>query len=588
MSRPLYFDTAEGPLFGVYHAPAPEHAGEGRSAVLFCGPWGWNESVSYHSRKLWAEALAGEGHPVLRFELPAVGDSSGRPDEADVVPRWIDSVGVAAERLAALAPGREVAVLGMELGGLLALAAAQAGAPIDALALWAAPRDGRGFLRLVKAFSRMQRWEGGPDGESPLPEGAIEAAGFVVSVETGEALRALKPTTAEPPAQVRRVLVLGRDESAPDAKLLAFLETGEAAVEGAPGPGWDDMVLHPSFTVPPPQTMATLATWLAAGAREGAGPTVDVPAGAALVEHEGRRERVIEDLPPQAFGILTEPADGAHGDETVVLLNSGAVRHIGTNRGWVDLARELAAHGVRSARLDLAGIGEADGPTARFAEVSEFYAADFGVQIGEVLDALERAGLGERFVVIGLCSGGYWSFRTALGDKRVSKAIMLNPGALRWRNSMVFENDGKGISMIAQPRLWRKLLRGEISPAKVGAFLDLAIRRLVKMVRHGFAGVRRQGEPPAGRIPGVEDDLDLLRDRGVGVVMAFSEDEVTHDKLVEAGIYDQLERWPNLRTVDLPGVDHALAPTSAQAAARRLILEELRVAVPSAAGTRSP
>lgn len=578
MSDATYIDVPGGAIFGVYHAPG-DAAPTGLPAVLFCSPWGWNETVSYHSRRTWAQSLAAAGHPVLRFDLPVVGDSTGTPEEADLASRWVGAVTAAAERLAELAPGRELVAFGMELGGLLALAAARGGAPIDALALWAVPKDGRGFVRTVQAFSRMQRWSGGPDGDSPLADGWVEAAGFVLSAETIEALRGLKPTAVAPP-EVGRALVLGRDEIEPEAALVEHLASAGAEVEADRGPGWDDMVLHPGYTVPPPVTMERLRAWLDAGRREGAPAPGAVTAPARLRDPEegAWREEVLADLPPDTFAVLTEGAGGEEGDDEdlVVFLNAGAVRHIGPNRIWVDSARELARRGVRSVRVDLAGIGEADGPSARFAEVSEFYDPQFGRQVIDVLDSLERAGIGRRFIVLGLCSGGYWSFRVGLEDRRVTKAIMLNPGALRWRSSLVMEQHGKGLDMLAQGRLWKKLLRGEIDAKKLRAFLELTVRRLTQIARGVVRKLRGSTEEqPLERSSGIEADLDALRDASVRLVLAFSHDEMTAAELRGFGIFDELERWPNLTVVDLPGVDHALASTSAQAAARRLIRDEI-------------
>jgi pimeloyl-ACP methyl ester carboxylesterase len=572
--RPIYVDAAPGPLFGVFHPPAAARADEGLPAVLFCSPWGWNETVSYRSRRDWAAALAAAGHPVLTFDLPAVGDSAGSPREEGLVDRWVAAVGAALERLGTLAAGREVAVLGFELGGLLALEAARRGAPIASLAVWAMPRDGRGFARAAKAFSRMQRWGGGPEGDSPLPEGWIEAAGFVLSAETAAALGELKPTAVEPPAGLRRALVLGRDQIAPEEALVEHLKGAGIEVEAAPGPGWEEMVTHPGYTTAPAATMETFAAWLA-GVGSGEAPGAIEPGAAETVIAVGEasvRERPLDLLPAGTFGILAEPVEGDAGDHTFVFLNAGAVRHIGPNRIWVDSARELANAGSRSVRLDLAGIGEAAGESARFAEVAEFYEPEFGEQVGAAMTALEAAGLGRRFTLVGLCSGGYWAYRRGLADERVDQVVLLNTGAFIWRHSLVMEYDDKGISMIGQGRLWRKLFRGEFDLKKVRAFAYLVLRRLGEKARPLLRRARGGEEgAPLERWPALEAEFDLLRDRGTQVALAFSAAEPACEEIERKGIVAELGRWPGTEFVALPGVDHALASTSAQAAARELI-----------------
>jgi alpha-beta hydrolase superfamily lysophospholipase len=577
MSRPLYIDTPAGPVSGFLHPAAADRAEEGKAAVLFCAPWGWNEAVSYRSRRTWAEALAAEGHPVLRFDLPAVGDSSGSPSDPGLLGRWIEAVAAAGGYLAGVAPGREIAALGMEIGGLLALEAARQGAPIEALAMWAPPRDGRGFVRATRAFSRMQRWSGGPDGDSPLPEGWMEAAGFVLSAETVAALGELKPIEEAPPAGLRRVLVLGRDEMAPEQALADHLAAGGAEVEVAPGPGWEGMVTHPGYAVPPPPTMERFSRWLADGPAPGdpGGERLDAVDDASgemtiAVGDAGVREAPLEGLAAQTFGVLSEPVAGTDSDECVVFLNAGAIRHTGPNRVWVDSARELAAAGVRSVRLDLAGIGEGEGESARFAEISEFYDPAFGEQIEAAMTTIEASGPARRFTVIGLCSGGYWSFRIGIDDRRVERIIPLNPGAFRWRHSLVMEQDGKGLSMLTEGRLWRKLLRGEFDLKKIRAFALLAVRRVGEKLRSLLGSGAGEAEE-SRREPKLEADLDALRESGTEVVIAFSTDERPAVELRRSGIVAEIGRWPNTSLVDLPGVDHAIASTSAQAAARELI-----------------
>jgi alpha/beta superfamily hydrolase len=574
--RPQYLDAPDGALFSVFHAPAAA-ARESLPAVIFCAPWGWNEAVSYHARREWAEALADEGHPVLRFDLPAVGDSAGAPDEAGLLGRWIDAVGTAARWLRGAAPGRELVALGLELGGLLATEAARAGAPIDALALWATPRDGRGFVRLTQAFSRMQAWDGSPDGDSPLPDGWIEAGGFVLSADTVAALKAVKPAELEAPRSVRRALVLGREDAPADATLIKHLEEGGTSVESGPGEGWDVLIAHPSYAVVRPEVRERISRWLRAG--KASTSPIEAPSRATPTSAEFAvggttiRETPLDYLPPDTFGILAEPADAAAAieGECTLLFNAGNVRHIGPNRIWVDASREMAATGTRTLRIDLAGIGEADGESARFVEVSEFYEPEFGAQALAIMDALETAGVASRFKTVGLCSGGYWAYRTALNDSRVSAALLLNPGALRWRASLVMERDGKGIGMLFRPRPWKKLLRGEYDLKKIRTFGQLVVRRLTERFHelgHATGGAGADGVQE--RDPGLEAELDSLRESGTGLTLAFSADEM--DKELEAmGILAQRERWPNLQVHGLPGVDHALASTSAQSAARGLI-----------------
>lgn len=263
-AQPIYLKSGQETIFGLFHRPVAGAAAQ--SAVLICAPWGWDEVASYRSRRLWAERLAAAGHPTLRFDLPSSGDSSGSPGDPARIKAWVAAIGVASEWLATVAGGVPIALLGLGLGGLLARQALADGAPVEELVLWGSPRAGRAFVRETRAFSRLQPWGHSRAGDldlTPLPQGWIEAGGFVLSAETLEDLASLQP---QPPAAgLRRVLLLERDGIEVDGDLRESLEAGGAAVSAAPGEGWGKMVSHPERTVAPLEVFDRVESWLVKG-----------------------------------------------------------------------------------------------------------------------------------------------------------------------------------------------------------------------------------------------------------------------------------------------------------------------------------
>ena len=333
-------------------------------------PWGWDETASYRARREWARRFVAAGHPTLRIDLPGAGNSSGDPGDPGLFDAWIEAVADAARWLRDQSGASRVVVLGLGLGGLLAATAVERGAEVDELVLWAAPSQGKRFLREVDSFARMQAWGAGRGEESPLPDGWLEAAGFVISAETADALRTISSPLSSAPQRLRRVLLLDRDGLMSDKRLAERLRADGVDTTTAPGPGWGAMVAYREESAVPEETIERVEAWLAGGG-DGDGdksvPTAGSGDSAAALELDDLTERAIA-IPQQAgdlFGVVAEPRGERPEDLCVVFLNAGEVRHIGPNRNWVEHARRWAARGVPSVRVDLEGIGEADGERRR-------------------------------------------------------------------------------------------------------------------------------------------------------------------------------------------------------------------------------
>jgi dienelactone hydrolase len=331
------------------------------------------------------------------------------------------------------------------------------------------------------------------------------------------------------------------------------------------------MVFHPEQPQAPQEVFERVAAWLAQAPPPAQTRRVRPPGAARAAEIvldvDGTpvRESPLT-VPWQAgrlAGVLAEPVDAPPTGLCAVFLNAGAVRRVGPNRMWVEAARRWAARGVRALRIDLEGIGDADGDGDRFRDVTQFYAPRLVDQVGVVLDALEERGLGGRFVLTGLCSGGYWAFQAARQDARVGAALLVNAGALVWDDDLVTRREARKVGRLYQLDWWRKIMHGDVTQAQMRAVARAYVR--TTLGRH------------AAFQSGVERDLDHLRDAGTRLVLAFSGDEALHAELQEEGILTRLERWPNVALEHLPARDHTLRPIVAQRAVRELFDRQLAV-----------
>ncbi|HWV14495.1 MAG TPA: alpha/beta hydrolase [Cellvibrio sp.] len=130
------------------------------------------------------------------------------------------------------------------------------------------------------------------------------------------------------------------------------------------------------------------------------------------------RERVVSiGQANPLLGIISQPEPEAISNPSVavILLNSGVIHRVGSCRLSVTLARTIVERaGLLTLRFDFSGIGDSE------ARRSTLTAAESAVEeVQEVMDFLAREKQIKHFILYGLCSGAYASYRTAIKDPRV-------------------------------------------------------------------------------------------------------------------------------------------------------------------------
>ncbi|MCW2951949.1 MAG: hypothetical protein JWQ48_1119 [Conexibacter sp.] len=577
--RACYLTTARGPVFALLH-PAARPCGIG---VVLCAPFGNDDLCSYRSRREWAEQLAAAGHPTVRLDLPGTGNSAGDAHDDDLLEAWTDAIAAAAAWLREQSGCPRVAAVGIGLGGLLAYRAVALGAAIDDLALWATPARGRTFVRELHALARMEASAASatePGEEAAESDGEMASAGFVLSAQTLAALEAVDLGQLPLPAPAgRRVLQLERDGIAPDARLRRALAATDVELTLAAGPGYGAMVTAPQRSQMPAEVVETVIAWLghSAPAPVIAGPAPPAAAPTAPVASLSVDGAPIRETPITValergalFGVLSEPLDET-APICAVLLSAGAVRHIGPNRMWVELARRWAADGVPTLRVDLAGIGDADGEGYPMHEDGSFHATRFVDQVGAILDTLAARGLPQRFVLGGLCSGAYLAFHAAQRDERVAAALMVNPRTLFWSRRLDRVRDARDVRKIRRLETWRKLIRGDISRARrqeiwrgIAAAVSALPSELRERRRRG-----RAGDP-------LEDALDALERNATRLVAVFTAGEPLLEEMQRDGRLERIRRR-SMRVECIPGalISHTLEPLPLQRAVAAVLDEEI-------------
>ncbi len=159
----------------------------------------------------------------------------------------------------------------------------------------------------------------------------------------------------------------------------------------------------------------------------------DAAGGDSVATSKGLGKTVAADFQESVFrygkdqngiGILTTPGGTPHSSEALpiaVIFNSGLLHRSEPYRMNVLIARRLAALGVTTLRVDLAGKG--DTPTREGVSNRESVATDWA----DIRHELTRL-FGERtFALMGICSGADNAIKLAVSDEQVVGLVLMDP-----------------------------------------------------------------------------------------------------------------------------------------------------------------
>ncbi len=469
-------------------------------------------------------------------------------------------------------------VVGFRLGALLVPAAVAGRDDVAGLALLAPPASGKTYVRELTGLSRMidAALPPAPNADEAAFDG-VTVAGFRMSAETIAALRMAEWRDALEALRPPRLLMMPR-ASAPELSALAGrLEAAGSVVTATPFEGYDGLMCNPTANDIPQATLDAAVGWIAGHAVPRHAEAGAFPAPGPLQCAHFQEWPLVIDPAPEICGVLCLPVDGTS-REVALILNAGAVPHVGWARGTVETARALAAEGVASLRIDLPGLGQSGTP----AEKRLFLYDQRGrADVTRALDWLERAGFAE-VCAVGTCSGAFQAFHAARHDARITRLTMVNPLCFAWNKSYALDMG-----------VWKAYKNSRAALGKVEAAADEAAAADAAMPRRALRGLVMRGaqrlirfslelaKSAASRLSlsrmvrgrPVERWMAALTARGARVMMVSCEGDLSLEEIVRhfgpGG--ERLWRMEGVTKVLLPAADHTLTPVHA----RRMLTEDL-------------
>lgn len=258
--NPLFFNTSETPLYGVYHAPQGRHRDAG---VVLCHPFGQEYMRAHRAMRQLALLLSRQGYHVLRFDYRGTGDSAGDLQGVTTAD-WLTDVDAAIAELRASAAISSVSLIGLRLGALIAAATCQRRDDIDRLVVWDPVLSGADYEAELLAEIAAERpsLDHLHSGNGETGDGTLYYNGFELPAPFRASLRELELTEVMPNG-ARQVLQVVSHETEPFAGLQAAWSGHHGyAYRFAEAPhDWNYVDNYGSIMLPQP-VIQTIVAWM--------------------------------------------------------------------------------------------------------------------------------------------------------------------------------------------------------------------------------------------------------------------------------------------------------------------------------------
>lgn len=536
---PITFDDCVGWL----------HKGHSPRGVVLCAAVGHEGLWTHKLMRALAERLAREGIWALRFDYPCCGDSAGDDLDSGRFDKSIASIGRAVHALRAHAQLTDVTLVGLRAGAALALLACTMDTPeavqVDALVALSPVVRGRTYMREVTMVER-QWLDTTPPAvqQAHATEPCLSVLGHRYPADFAAALRAIDLCVAvgDAASLPRSVLLIDTDHG-DSAVLQTALQARGIQATVQPFPEFATTWVEGIRSRLPLATIEASVAWIATRQMHDAPVAQPIPEPAASLRTTSAHlvlpnatEHTVQIGAAPLIGTLCRPATpapGRSGMPALLFATTASNPRSADARLAVRLARQLAAHGIASLRVDVSGVGDSGACVLDDQSVVPYS----GQAVADVIEAADwLAEQGYRNVVaLGICSGAYASLQAASRSAAVTGIIVINLPRFIWPAGLTLAdaiaqqtNSARGyLASTRDPQKWKSLLRRRrgLRPI-VKALVRLTAAKLrVPAMRL----LERAGwYPPAHSERGL---MHALARRGVNALLIYGEFDPGLDEL---------------------------------------------------------
>lgn len=579
-AHPHWFGRSlpEGGLFGHLHVPEDGH-GRG-PAVLVCGTFGYEDMSSHRSLRMLARQLAEQGSVCLHFDQVGVGDSADvlMPDAHDSsepvggMAAWPVAIGQAIDHLKQVTGATQVVVVGLRMGATMTCLAASGRDDIQALVALSPVLRGKAFVREAKVLGQATLARTGMS--QPDASDGLEFGGYSLSSDDVRCLQSIDLTRGALPG-VPQVLLLERDDMAPDSAWAERWRESGAAVEQVVLPGYQAMMQVPHLSVPPHEILDHVAAWVGDLTVSHAAAPVAVHAlrHRLLVPHQSVIETAgwLQGVSPLSVIVSTPAclaAQGAKARPAVLMINTGGERRIGTNRMYTRWSRTWADRGWTAMRMDLSGLGHSP---ARQGHPHGIHLRHAKEDIRVAVEHLRQAHGATQVHLIGLCSGAFHALHSVFEGQALDSVTAINQMVYFWQENMPIEGEQSEAVTVAitqgmktsllDPWRWLKLFKGQVN-------VSLILRALLRRMRQHAALTVRAWARSLG-LPLAHDlHSELLRaaHRGVHMHLVFAAGEsgLTMARAHAPKALEKLTGHGHLQLSVMQNADHTFTSSESQ------------------------